>query len=117
MRCLRCMTMPTTGGKDSEALYQTWHGKGRLRYAISPRFAITSTEAQLKVSGELLKSYPDALMQTHLSESPGEIAWIKSLFPNDRDYTAVYERFGLVNDRSVFAHGIHLSESECQRLS
>ncbi|MEQ1524844.1 MAG: amidohydrolase family protein, partial [Aestuariivirga sp.] len=106
----------TTGGKDSETLYQTWHGKGRLRYAISPRFAITSTEAQLKVAGELLKSYPDALMQTHLSESPGEIAWIKTLFPNDRDYTAVYERFGLVNDHGVFAHGIHLSESECQRL-
>ena len=106
----------TTGGLDSEKLYQAWHGKGRLRYAISPRFAITSTEAQLKVSGELLKSYPDALLQTHLSESPGEIAWIKSLFPNDRDYTAVYERFGLVNDRGVFAHGVHLSESECQRL-
>ncbi|HEX7108336.1 MAG TPA: amidohydrolase family protein, partial [Aestuariivirga sp.] len=84
----------TTGGRESEELYQAWHGKGRLRYAISPRFAITSTEAQLKVSGELLKSYPDAMMQTHLSESPGEIAWIKTLFPNDRDYTAVYERFG-----------------------
>ena len=106
----------TTGGIDSEKLYQAWHGKGRLRYAISPRFAITSTEAQLKVSGELLKSYPDAMMQTHLSESPGEIAWIKTLFPNDRDYTAVYERFGLVKDHSVFAHGIHLSDSECQRL-
>jgi guanine deaminase len=106
----------TTGGKDSEKLYQAWHGKGRLRYAISPRFAITSTEAQLKVSGELLKSYPDAMMQTHLSESPGEIAWIKTLFPNDLDYTAVYERFGLVKDHSVFAHGVHLSDSECQRL-
>ncbi len=105
-----------TGGRDSEALYKTWHGVGRLRYVISPRFAITSTEAQLKVSGELLASCPGALMQTHLSESPGEIAWIKTLFPNDRDYTAVYERFGLVNDRGVFAHGVHLSESECQRL-
>jgi guanine deaminase len=106
----------TTGGRDSEALYKAWHGKGRLRYAVSPRFAVTSTEAQLKVSGELLKSCPHALMQSHLSESPGEIAWIKSLFPNDRDYTAVYERFGLVNERAVFAHGVHLSESECQRL-
>ena len=106
----------TTGGVDSEALYQTWHGKGRLRYAISPRFAITSTEAQLKVAGELLQSYPDAMLQTHLSESPGEIAWIKTLFPNERDYTAVYERFGLVNDHGVFAHGVHLSEGECQRL-
>jgi guanine deaminase len=107
----------TTGGLETETLYKAWHGKGRLRYAISPRFAITSTEAQLKVAGELLKSYPDAMMQTHLSESPGEIAWVKTLFPNDRDYTAVYERFGLVTDHGVFAHGVHLSESECQRLS
>ncbi len=106
----------TTGGHESEELYQAWHGRGRLRYAISPRFAVTSTEAQLKVAGELMKSYPDALMQTHISESAGEIAMVKSLFPNERDYTAVYERFGLVNDRGIFAHGIHLSESECQRL-
>ncbi len=105
-----------TGGIDSELLYRAWHGKGRLRYAVSPRFAITSSEAQLKVAGELLQSLPDALMQTHISESAGEIARVKALFPNERDYTAVYERFGLVNDRGIFAHGIHLSESECQRL-
>jgi guanine deaminase len=106
----------TTGGVESEELYHAWHGKRRLRYAVSPRFAVTSTEAQLKVSGELLKSYPDAMMQTHISESAGEIAMVKSLFPNERDYAAVYERFGLVTDRGIFAHGIHLSESECQRL-
>ncbi len=105
-----------TGGIDSELLYRAWHGKGRLRYAVSPRFAITSSEAQLKVAGELLQSLPDALMQTHISESIGEIARVKVLFPNERDYTAVYERFGLVNDRGIFAHGIHLTESECQRL-
>lgn len=105
-----------TGGIDSELLYRAWHGKGRLRYAVSPRFAITSSEAQLKVAGELLQSLPDALMQTHISESIGEIARVKALFPNERDYTAVYERFGLVNDRGIFAHGIHLTESECQRL-
>jgi guanine deaminase len=104
------------GGIDSELLYRAWHGKGRLRYAVSPRFAITSSEAQLKVAGELLQSLPDALMQTHISESVGEIARVKALFPNERDYTAVYERFGLVNDRGIFAHGVHLSESECQRL-
>jgi guanine deaminase len=107
----------TTGGRESEELYQAWHGKGRLRYAVSPRFAVTSTEAQLKVAGELLQSYPDAIMQTHISESAGEIAMVKSLFPNERDYTAVYERFGLVTDHGIFAHGIHLSDSECQRLS
>lgn len=106
-----------TGARETEELYRAWHGKGRLRYAVTPRFAITSTEAQLKVSGELLQSLPGALMQTHLSESPGEIAFVRELFPNDKDYTAVYDRFSLLGPRSLFAHGIHLSERECARLS
>ena len=104
-------------GIESEALYQNWHGKARLRYAVTPRFAITSTEAQLSVAGELVRRCPGALTQTHISESAGEIATVRRLFPNDKDYTAVYERFGLVHDRTVLAHGIHLSESECQRMS
>lgn len=108
---------PETGARESAELYQAWHGKGRLRYAVTPRFAITSTEAQLKLSGELLKQLPGALMQTHLSESPGEIAFVRQLFPNERDYTDVYDRFGLLSDRSLFAHGIHLSDRECARLS
>jgi guanine deaminase len=106
----------TTGAKDSADLYEKWHGRGRQRYAISPRFAITSTDAQLKTAGELMQTYPTAMMQTHISESAGEIAMVKSLFPNEMDYTAVYERFGLVTTQSIFAHGIHLSESECQRM-
>jgi guanine deaminase len=105
------------GAKESEALYRQWHGKSRLRYVVSPRFAVTSTEAQLKLSGELLKSLTDALMQTHLSESKGEIERIRALYPNDKDYTDVYDRFGLLSERSVFAHGVHLSERECRRLS
>lgn len=108
---------PETGARETEELYHAWHGKGRLRYAVTPRFAITSSEAQLKLSGELLKQLPGALMQTHLSESPGEIAFVKELFPNDKDYTDVYDRFGLLSERSLFAHGIHLSERECARLS
>ncbi len=104
------------GAIDTLALYDTYHNKGRLRHAVSPRFAITSTEAQLKSAGELLQLCKGALMQTHISESASEIAWIKTLFPNEHDYTAVYERFGLVTDRSLFAHGVHLSESEAQRL-
>lgn len=108
---------PETGARETEELYRAWHGKGRLRYAVTPRFAITSTEAQLKVSGELLAALPGALMQTHLSESPGEIAFVKELFPNDKDYTGVYDRFDLLGERSLFAHGIHLSERECARLS
>lgn len=108
---------PETGARETEELYHAWHGRGRLRYAVTPRFAITSTEAQLKVSGELLASLTGSLMQTHLSESPGEIAFVKQLFPNAKDYTDVYDSFGLLSDRSLFAHGIHLSERECERLS
>ncbi len=108
---------PETGARESEELYRAWHGKDRLRYAVTPRFAITSSEAQLKVSGELLVSLPGALMQTHLSESPGEIALVRKLFPQAMDYTDVYDLVGLLGDRSLFAHGIHLSERECARLS
>ncbi|MBM3520299.1 MAG: guanine deaminase [Alphaproteobacteria bacterium] len=108
---------PETGARDTEALYRAWHGEGRLRYAVTPRFAITSSEAQLRLSGELLAALPGALMQTHLSESPGEIARVNELFPSARDYTDVYDRFGLLGPHSLFAHGIHLSERECARLS
>jgi guanine deaminase len=108
---------PESGARESEALLQKWHGRGRLRYAITPRFAVTSSEAQLKVSGELCRAHPDCIMQTHLSESAGEIAAVKTQFPWARDYTDVYDRFGLLGPRSFFAHGIHLSERECARLS
>jgi guanine deaminase len=108
---------PERGAIESQELYAKWSGKGRLRYAVTPRFAITSSEAQLAISGDLLKSLPDALMQTHISESAGEIAMVKQLFPNAKDYTDVYDHFGLLSERSLFAHGIHLSERECQRLS
>lgn len=108
---------PETGARESAELYRTWHGKGRLRYAVTPRFAVTSSEAQLRVSGELLQSLDGVLMQTHLSESPGEIALVRELFPGARDYTDVYDRFGLLGPHSFFAHGIHLSEAECARLS
>ena len=108
---------PETGARESEELYGTWHGKGRLRYAVTPRFAVTSTEAQLKLSGELLASLDGSLMQTHISESPGEIALVRELFPNAKDYADVYDGFGLLSDRSLFAHGIHLSDRECARFS
>ncbi len=104
------------GGRDSEQLFHQWHGRGRLRYAITPRFAVTSTEAQLAVSGELLNSLTGALMQTHISESAAEIALVQQLFPWSKDYTDVYDRYGLLTDRSLFAHGIHLSERERTRM-
>jgi guanine deaminase len=103
--------------RASEELYGKWHDKDRLRYAVTPRFVVTSSDRELRLASELLKSLPGALMQTHLSESVGEIELVKSLFPNARDYTDVYDHYGLLGDRSLFGHGIHLSERECARLS
>ncbi|MCJ8325066.1 MAG: guanine deaminase [Hyphomicrobiales bacterium] len=105
------------GAIDSEVLLQKWHGHNRLRYAITPRFAITSTEAQLQLTGELYQKYPDCYMQTHLSESAEEIEMVKNLFPNAKDYTAVYEQYDLLQKNSFFGHAIHLSERECAALS
>jgi guanine deaminase len=108
---------PEQAAVESEALYRKWHGRDRLRYAVTPRFAVTSSEAQLQVAHDLMQSLPDALLQTHLSESQGELERIRELYPNDADYTAVYDRFWLLGERSLFAHGIHLSDRECRRLS
>ena len=106
-----------TSARASEELYRKWHGKDRLRYAVTPRFVVTSSDRELRLASELLKSLRGALMQTHLSESIGEIELVKSLFPNSRDYTDVYDHYGLLGDRSLFGHGIHLSDCECERLS
>jgi guanine deaminase len=108
---------PESSARDTEDLHHRFHNKGRLRHAVSPRFAITSTEAQLKLAGELLQCLNGALMQTHLSESTGEIAMVKQLFPSAKDYTDVYDHFGLLGPRSLFAHGIHLGERETVRLA
>lgn len=96
---------------------QTWHGHGRQLYAITPRFAITSTVDELEMAGHLKAEYPDVYVHTHLSENKQEIEFTSELFPECMDYLQVYERFGLVGDRSIFAHGIHLSPSELQRLA
>ncbi len=104
-------------GLDTQRLIVDWHNKGRLRYAITPRFAVTSSEAQLDVTGELYRKNPDCYMQTHLSESLSEIDYVKQLYPWAKNYTAVYDRYGLLGKNSFFGHGVHLSEDECQRLS
>ncbi len=102
--------------RESAELIASWHGVQRLRYALTVRFAITSSEEQLRLAGELLADHPGCLLHTHLSESAAEIEMVQRLFPWSKDYTDVYERFGLVGETSVFAHGIHLSERECQAL-
>lgn len=101
-----------SGYDDSKALIQRWHGRGRLRYAVTPRFAPTSTPAQLEAAGALWAEHPDCAMQTHLSEQVEEVAWVAELFPEDRDYFAVYERFGLAGPGAVMGHAIQLTERE-----
>lgn len=101
---------------DSRDLINRWHGTGRQRYAVTPRFAITSTDAQLADLGTLLKEFPTVLMQTHLDENLDEIATIKKLFPDDASYTAVYHRFGLLGPRSLMGHCIHMNDSEVKLL-
>jgi guanine deaminase len=108
---------PATGIAESAALIARWHRRGRLSYAITPRFAVTSTETQLRLAGELLKANPTCLMQTHLSESRREIETVRRLFPKAKSYTDVYDRFGLLGPTSLFGHAIHLDAAECRRLS
>ena len=106
-----------SGYAESKALIERWHGKGRLHYAVTPRFAPTSTPEQLQLAGQLLGEYPDLYMHTHLSENLKEIDWVKSLFPERSGYLDVYDHFKLLGQRSVFAHGVHLCDAECQRLA
>ena len=107
---------PETGYRDSKTLLEKWHGRDRQLYAITPRFAVTSSEAQLEAAGALAAEYPDCHIQTHLSESHREIATVAERFPWSKDYTSVYERYGLVRRRALFGHCIHLSDSERNRL-
>lgn len=102
---------------DSKALIERWHGKDRLGYAVTPRFAPTSTREQLDAAGRLLEQYPDVHLHTHLSENREECEWVSELYPDCEDYLDVYERSGLVRKRSVFAHSIHLSDREWSSLS
>ena len=103
--------------EGSRALIRKWHGVGRLSYAVTPRFALTSSGEQLSRAGKLLADHPDILMQTHLSENHDEVAEALRLFPDCRDYLDIYDRHGLVGERSVFAHGLHLGDGEWRRLS
>ncbi|EAW38725.1 guanine deaminase [Lyngbya sp. PCC 8106] len=103
--------------EDSQKLIEKWHNKNRLLYAVTPRFAITSTPEQLHLAGKLLQEYPDVYLHTHLSENVNEVKFVAELFPDSLDYLHVYEQFGLVGKKSIFAHGIHLSDSEFKRLS
>ncbi len=108
---------PQRGYDETKALIARWRGRGRLDYAISPRFAVTSSEAQLEAAGALVREHPSAYLQTHLDENFAEIAFVKRQFPWAKTYLDVYQRYGLLGSRSVFGHCIHLEESEVAALA
>ena len=97
---------------QSKSLIQKWHGTGRALYAITPRFAPTSSPAQLELAGALWSEYPSAFVHSHVSENRAECAWVRELFPEQDGYLDVYESFGLTGRRAVYAHGVHLTEHE-----
>jgi guanine deaminase len=106
-----------SGRADTEVLIGAYHGRGRLGYAVTPRFAVTSSDAQLQMAGEVLSVHPGVLLHTHLSENRDEIAEVGRLFPGARDYLDVYDRHGLVGPRSVFAHCVHCRDEDMHRLA
>lgn len=114
---------PDNSYSDSKELIEKWHNKGRLRYAVTPRFAPTSSSSQLKQAARLLNEYPSddqtkgVLLQTHLNENDEEIAWVNDLFPDSNSYFGVYEDHGITGNRSVFGHCIHNTEEEYQRMA
>ncbi|MCZ6487660.1 MAG: guanine deaminase [Gammaproteobacteria bacterium] len=103
--------------QDSVALIQRWHQKGRARYAVTPRFAPTSSEQQLEVAGQLLREFPELYLQSHVAENQDEVAWVAKLFPQRRSYLDVYDHYGLLGERSIYAHCIHLDETDRRRMS
>jgi guanine deaminase len=108
---------PASGRANSEALIARWRGRGRLGYAVTPRFALACSDTQLADAGALLAAHPDVLLHTHLAENHAEVAAVAARFPAARDYLDVYDRFGLVGPRSVFAHGIHLDDRALSRMA
>ena len=97
---------------DTEALIRRWHGRARLGYAITPRFAPSCTEAQLRGAGELAARYGDAWIQSHVAENRDEVRWVHALFPRSRSYLGVYGEFGLLRERAIYAHCIHIDDTD-----
>ena len=106
-----------SGYDESKALIARWQGRGRQHYAVTPRFAVTSSAAQLEAAGALLREHPEVYLQTHLAENLREIETVRELFPEAKSYTDVYDRHGLLGPRSLFGHCLHLEQAERKRLS
>ena len=107
----------SSGYAESKALIERWHGKDRLQYAITPRFAPTSTPEQLAAAGRLAQEHTDVYVHTHIGENEEEVAWVAKLFPERRSYLDVYDHVGLLRRRSVLAHGIWLDAADLARLA
>src|SRR5690606_5298128 len=108
---------PQSGYDDTKALIAAWHGKGRAHYAITPRFAITSSPEQMEMAEALAREHPDVYVQTHLSENLAEIELAKSLYPNLGSYTGIYERYHLLGPKTLLGHSIHLRHAETELLA
>uniref|UniRef100_UPI00334192B5 guanine deaminase n=1 Tax=Bosea sp. (in: a-proteobacteria) TaxID=1871050 RepID=UPI00334192B5 len=106
-----------SGYRDSKALIARWHGRGRQLYAVSPRFAITSTPEQLAAAGRLAAEHPDCHVQTHIDENRAEIAFARELYPEAADYADIYRRHGLLGPRSLMGHCIHMTHNEWQAFA
>jgi len=106
-----------SGYDQSKQLIERWHKQDRFEYVITPRFAPTSTPEQLEAAGALAREYPDTLIQSHISENKNEIAWVNALYPQHKGYADVYRHFGLLRERAIYGHGIHLSEEELHLFS
>jgi guanine deaminase len=102
--------------EDSAQLIEKWHRNGRALYAVTPRFAPTSTPTQLRMAGRLLREYDGLYLQTHVAENADEVAWVAQLFPDRRSYLDVYDHYGLLGERSIYAHCIHLNQSDRERM-
>jgi len=105
------------GVRESQQLIQRWHKRGRQHYAITVRFAPTSTPAQLQLAGELAAQYPDTYIQTHVAENADEVQWVKQLFPDSRSYLDVYDQYGLMRERALYAHCIWLDDADRARMA
>jgi guanine deaminase len=101
---------------DSKTLIERWHKRGRCLYTVTPRFALTSSRAQLELAGALMCEYSDARLQSHISENRAEVARAAALYPERKNYTDIYEHYGLLDKRATYGHGIHLSEDEMRRF-
>jgi guanine deaminase len=106
-----------SGEREMRELIETWHGRERLHYAITPRFALTSSNEQLRSAGELARAYPDVFIHSHLAENPQEVEQVRQMFPERRSYLDVYDYYGLLRERATYAHCIYLNEADRTRLA